>query len=288
MVTATKTRIDLEAVGSDAELFLADKENKPVPCIGMVGGTKEKPEPIPGLKKGFAMQEDNVMLEFNIPAAKDAHGFVYNLMRVREALEEQVAKQGLHTVVKPIETFSAIALTHPQAQKVGCEPDANAWERKVNPRPQIANTTSRCAGAHVHISYKINGKVPTYPECMGEAEGLVMLLDVYLGVASLYFDRDVSRRQWYGRAGAFRPKEYGPKAAGLEYRVLNPSWVSEPRYAAWVFQQVQTAVTQANAYGSRVREHLAPYKDMVYAAINEGNTTAFHRIVNAFGILGPR
>src|SRR5258708_20917571 len=84
----------LQRVGTDVEVFLIDQEKKPVPCVGIVGGTKIKPRPILG-GKGFAIQEDNVALEYNIPAAADAYSFVYSLMRVQQAIEAEVTNYGL-------------------------------------------------------------------------------------------------------------------------------------------------------------------------------------------------
>jgi hypothetical protein len=56
--------IKLLMVGSDMEVFLRDNlSGVPVPVCGLIGGTKEKPKEVLG-GNGFAVQEDNVMLEF--------------------------------------------------------------------------------------------------------------------------------------------------------------------------------------------------------------------------------
>ena len=57
-------------IGSDPELFLEDANGKVISAIGKIGGTKKRPKPVKALGKGFAIQEDNVLLEYNTPAAK--------------------------------------------------------------------------------------------------------------------------------------------------------------------------------------------------------------------------
>ena len=55
------------SIGCDPEFFLL-KNKQPHSAIDLVGGTKEKPKPLPK-GKGFSVQEDNVSVEFNIPPA---------------------------------------------------------------------------------------------------------------------------------------------------------------------------------------------------------------------------
>ena len=57
-------------IGADPECFIVvrDKHNgdTPYPIVGMLGGTKDNPLVI---ADGYAVVEDNVMAEFNIPAS---------------------------------------------------------------------------------------------------------------------------------------------------------------------------------------------------------------------------
>ena len=63
-------------IGTDPELFLRDERTGAVASVvGLIGGTKEEPLPMEGMREGFALQEDNVMLEFNIPPAEDETQF---------------------------------------------------------------------------------------------------------------------------------------------------------------------------------------------------------------------
>ena len=59
-------------IGADPEILLRDSDYLYRSVEGLIGGTKNAPVPIEGLPSGFGAQEDNVMLEFNIPPATTA------------------------------------------------------------------------------------------------------------------------------------------------------------------------------------------------------------------------
>jgi hypothetical protein len=54
------------------------------------------------------------------------------------------------------------------------------------------------------------------------------------------WDKDATRRQLYGKAGAFRPKPYG-----MEYRVLSNRWLDSEPLMRWVYNTLQTAMADA-------------------------------------------
>lgn len=277
--------ITVERVGADVEVFLVDAEKKPVPCVGIVGGTKEKPRAL-SIGEGYAIQEDNVMLEYNIPAAKDVFSFVYSVMRVQEAITEEVKQYGLSPIVVPSMKFDPEQLKSKQAKAVGCAPDYCVWERKENEKVKL-DETIRGAGAHVHISFKVGNEVPKMPQYLSEIERFVMALDIAVGVPSVLIDKDRVRRQFYGKAGAFRPREYGATAAGLEYRVPSNFWTADPTLVAWMYQQVQVAAHQCNYYGPGYAEKLKPYRDNILKAINEGDEKAAQQICGHWQISLP-
>jgi hypothetical protein len=59
---------------------------------------------------------------------------------------------------------------------------------------------------------------------------MARLMDRYLGVPSLGWDKDQIRRKTYGKAGNCRVKEYG-----VEYRALSNAWLFEPTIMRYVF-----------------------------------------------------
>jgi len=227
----------LKAIGADPEFFLRDKGRLPVPAIGLIGGTKYEPRFIND--DGFsAVQEDNVMVEFNIKPARSAKEFAENIALVMTHLTTDLVRRGFQIAVVPSMKFFPHQLKHPQAMTIGCEPDWNAWTDRQNPRVSVEKLENiRVSGGHVHISYEFNQAKPT-PESQLE---LVRWCDLFLGVPSVLLDTDTVRRQFYGKAGNFRPKLYG-----VEYRTLSNFWIASQETCQWVFSQIQAMIARMN------------------------------------------
>lgn len=276
-----RPQLKLLKIGADVEEFLRDSKGNPVPVMGLIGGTKEQPMPI--LTSGYALQEDNAALEYNIPPAASVFDFVYSLMRIREEINLRVAKQGLSSAIEASMRFTEKQLDHPQAKVFGCDPDFNVWEQTVNAKPTTSpdSATLRTAGGHVHVSFMIGEKSPQFPDNLTEAETLIMALDLHLGVPFSIMDTDMERRKMYGKAGAFRPKPYG-----VEYRVLSNFWTRSPKLMGYVYQQVEDAIFYINR-SKNPRSSLLEYKDAVYKAINEGDIVMAKELMRYFSIKLP-
>jgi hypothetical protein len=97
-----------------------------VPACGLVGGTKEDPLVLENCAEwgDYAVQEDNVMVEWNVPAANDWEEF-----------------------------FGSISLRSDQAKTFGCEPDFDAYlggqQRRDGAMDILGNT--RTCGGHIHL-----------------------------------------------------------------------------------------------------------------------------------------
>jgi len=211
--------------GADPELFLRDKHNFPVTAIGLIGGSKNVPRQI---GNGFALQEDNVAVEFNIPPASSKEQFVSSIHFVLDFLRQELAPKELHLDISPTMEFTEEQLDHPQARQFGCEPDFNAWTLDINPRPK-APANFRSSGGHLHLGWDD----PTEEEQVR----LIKAHDLFCGVPSLIYDPDVKRREVYGKAGACRFKDYG-----VEYRTLSNFWLKSEELTAWLFEQSEKAV----------------------------------------------
>ena len=73
-------------LGCDPELFVKSLETgEIVSAEGKIGGTKREPRAISD--SGHSVQEDNVMVEFNIPPSKSSQEFVDNINHVVNYLE---------------------------------------------------------------------------------------------------------------------------------------------------------------------------------------------------------
>jgi hypothetical protein len=213
-------------IGADPELFLMNKDGKLISSIGKVGGSKRQPRSI---GQGCSVQEDNVAVEFNIAPADTLEKFQESINYSLEYLTKYAAEQGLFLSITASQRFPEDQLKHLRAKIFGCEPDFNAWTGQQNPRPTAADVTLRSCGGHVHIGSELD-KIQ-----------LVRWCDVTLGLVSVMEDKDLDRRQLYGKAGAFRPKDYG-----VEYRTLSNYWIQTSEGIKQVYHRVEEAIERVN------------------------------------------
>lgn len=273
---------ELLAVGTDTEVFWKDaKTGQAVPCIGLVGGTKEDPKLIFNSKQGYAVQEDNVMAEFNVPPATNAQTFSDSIGRVLEYLGKEAAKNGCQLQITPSAKFTPEQLEHPQAKAIGCMPDYCVWTRAVNEFDEAKRKILdylRTSGGHIHASFKNKGK--DKPLSMEDREIVTMSFDLHLGVPGIMYERGDERKLLYGRAGAFRPKDYG-----IEWRVFSNWWVKEDVYRRWVFNQAKLAVENAGRK-NYVRCMLDRGQNII-DAINNSDVELMKALMRDFNIEGP-
>lgn len=244
-------------IGCDPEIFVAD-ETSLRSIVGRVGGSKEYPRPLEELGEGFAVQEDNVAMEFCIPPANSRDGFKKSVLSTVDYLEKLVRAQGLHIVMTSAESFPFEELLTPQAMMFGCDPDYNAWTGEVNERPQVDDITLRSAGGHVHVG------------CNDvDVSELIKMMDLRMGVPSVLMDKGERRKQLYGKWGAHRKKPYG-----VEYRTLSNFWIFNEKYCDWVYDQ--TALALEHVSKGRSAEE---YRDMIADAINNNNKNTAEQLV---------
>lgn len=224
-------------VGADPELFMRNPNSGAfVSAHDRVPGTKYEPFKVPN----GAIQVDGTALEFNIDPAQTVQEFVHNIQSVRKTLESYVP--GFNVVAEPVAIYESAYWAYevpPEAQTLGCDPDYNGWTEDMNPSPNPKNPTMRTASGHIHIGWTEGQDVydkDHYLLCCKVARQM----DYYLGIQSLVWDKDPTRRLLYGKAGAFRPKPYG-----CEYRVLSNRWLDSEKLMAWVYHSVQLGMKAA-------------------------------------------
>lgn len=219
-------------IGCDPEFFLK-KDGKFVSAHGMIEGTKKNPQPV----KDGAVQVDGMALEFNINPAETAEEFKNNIKSVLSDLRKMIPEEYEFCFV-PVADFGReyIDQQPEEAKVLGCEPDFNAYTSKPNPTPD-ANKGFRTASGHIHIGWT-EGQDITDPEHVEACEMFVKQMDWFLGIPSLMYDKDNTRRQLYGKAGAYRPKHYG-----VEYRVLSNFWLNpkNEEFLDYIFPATITA-----------------------------------------------
>lgn len=254
-------KIKNPTLGSDIEFFIKTVTGEPFPAIGIVGGSKENPKP---LGQKYFIQEDNVAVEFNIPVAKSPNQF-YSF--VQKGFHKCV--QALPPTFQPFVAasceFKPQLLANPQAREFGCEPDINAYTRKVNPRPRAKNENLRSCGGHVHIGWD-NPDMETRFE-------LIKACDVFVSLPSIWEDTDKKRRELYGKAGAMRIKPYG-----VEHRVLSNYWINYGHQTEAVAERYWQAIEFIN------RGLVVDAKDeeQIIEAINSSNAKLAKTLNNKY------
>ena len=217
-------------IGADPEFFVS-YQGKIVSAHGLLPGTKLDPHRV----KNGAVQVDGMALEINIDPAKTLDEFCGNISSVLRQLRDMIPRHTL--VIEPVAHFDEeyMKAQGKEVTELGCNPDFNAYTGEVNPTPN-AGGTMRTAAGHIHIGWCTDADVQNSSH-VDMCTVLVKQLDLFLGVPSLMWDTCVERRELYGKAGAFRPKEYG-----VEYRVLSNVWMRTEHRKRWVYRRTLAAV----------------------------------------------
>lgn len=249
-------------IGCDPEVFLQDITGAIVSAVGHVGGTKENPLRV----KCGAVQEDNVMAEFNTDPARSAREFVTNIRTVLEELRSRVSLSAYDLAIISSHEFTIDQLQRSgrQALMFGCDPDFDAYTGEQNTAPS-PYTTLRTAGGHIHVGY--DDGLSTEKNCE-----IVRRMDLLLGVPSVLLDDDQRRRTMYGKAGAMRNKEYG-----VEYRSLSNFWIKHTDYIEWAYNQSVQAATSDIEVPSAATIH----------CINTGDRDLAKKLIKEHGITMP-
>lgn len=214
-------------VGADPEIMLFDKVKQRMSAvIGHLGGTKNEPRVV---ERG-AVQEDNVMAEYNIDAASTAEEFSLNHEVVQGVLQKLLPEHLVLTRAASHEfTMDELKSFGNEAFVMGCEPDYNPYIFMNNQPPVPTATGLRTAGGHVHIGYHQPNEDTSIL--------IARACDYVMGLQSVLEDKDERRKELYGSAGAMRFKPYG-----MEYRTLSNYWVFDDAMRRTIFERAQQAV----------------------------------------------
>jgi hypothetical protein len=209
--------------GTDPEFLLLDQQGNPKSAIGIVKGDPENRIK----KKGHEFYYDNVLAEC---AVKPAFSKEKILNNIRECLTIY-AKMVRPYELRPIACidFDSKELDNEIARLAGCAIDycAYAMLQKKPPTEIIAKSSVRSCGGHIHLGSKMLSGNDHKPILM------IYMMDLFLGTLSVFLDKDPSssrRRDLYGQAGRYRPKDYG-----IEYRTLGNFWLSDPELVGLIY-----------------------------------------------------
>ncbi len=219
-------------IGSDPEFFLLDTETQSiVSSIGIIPGEKGNAYKPKDLPKGYGLEIDNILGEFNIPPCDTKEDFIEAMRTMKDWTTKFMKEQNPN--LEMLHIASAIInedqLQSEEAKLFGCSVDYNAYTGNPNPKPCAENQSLRSCGLHIHVGIE-------RPITEEEALELVRLMDKYLGVPSIFMDGDKRRRELYGKAGAFRFTPYG-----IEYRTLSGFFLQD-EYLGWLYDGTAMAV----------------------------------------------
>jgi len=250
-------------LGTDVEVLLQTANGDFVSSIGLIGGSKEEPL----LVDGGNLQEDNVLAEFAVDPSNTKEGWREGIEKVYGLLQHKVKEYDLTTVIKASAHYPDKELEHPMAMVFGCTPDSNAYTLQHNtpPDPDTVGTLRSCGG-HIHVSLEEVTKDED------EKAAFIRILDLLLGVPSVLMDADVERRNLYGKAGAYRSKEYG-----VEYRTLSNFWIQSKAHIDWAYDQVEAAMDRYLG-GFRITPDIG---DKVIECINNGDSSLAKELIKA-------
>lgn len=237
-------------IGSDIEVFLQDSHG-PVSAVGIIEGDKESPiEFLPG----FGLQRDNVMAEFNIPPVNlgDVDSFVTHIKTCLEHIQEVIPSY-MSLLIKPSVEMEEEDLQTEEACQFGCSPFVDIWKQKSKIVEQesiyaedVANF--RFCGGHIHIGWQgsslgYNPLTETWTdeEEMQKKMFLASLCDIFLYIPSFFEDTDDIRRQYYGKPGKVRFKEYG-----IEYRSLSNYFCQNESFMQKIMERLSAMIEYAN------------------------------------------
>lgn len=258
-------QIKVLTIGADPEVFVIDSNNKVTSAIGFVGGSKEHPKPV----SHGAVQEDNILAEFNIDPATCKIDFVNNIDIVMLELQKILDKSNLKTSIITSHNFNKKKLLSwgEKAMEFGCSSEWNAWTERVKPKPKSA-TTLRTAGGHIHVGYDDPFEPANYE--------LTKMLDYVLGLQSVLIDKDSKRRALYGKAGSMRHKPYG-----MEYRTLSNFWLKSQELKEWVYDKTIWAADNISLL-TEYQKEIPPKK--LQNTINKSNKKHAKSILRALDL----
>lgn len=238
-------------IGADVEIGAICMDGTLKSVVGLIPGSKTEPHPL-----GDGMvQVDNVFTEFNVKPADTPENGVKNFNRIQNNVHNLLSKHSLKPVYEGSLYYPKDELLSPEAQLIGCGSDINAWTGEANIYPEVFESNLRTTGGHVHFSWYMDNIDWNDPDEMRfslekQVFSVIKQLDLYLGLPSLFIDKDSVRRSLYGKAGACRFKRYSTNYAGGEYRTLSNFW-TDPKYlnklVHWVYETALYVVNNVNS-----------------------------------------
>jgi len=210
------------SMGSDPEMMLV-RDGKYFSAISIVPGDKYERHEIG--KHQFYY--DNVMAECAVAPGNNRKHTIGNFQDCFQKFAKLVKPYTL--VVQASQNYPVSELEHPEAKRIGCDPEYCVYELAEVKPPEVEFISSnlRTAGGHIHLGNRMlqDDEMACY--------FTVRMLDLFIGIPSVLIDKDktsAARRKLYGKAGRFRKPDHG-----VEYRSLSNFWIGSPKLVGLVY-----------------------------------------------------
>ncbi len=213
-------------IGSDPEVMIYNRSlGKIVSSLALL---PDKQNPI-DLNDGIFVYADNVLVEAKFPPVRTKAEFVNSFRKAFFRIKRHLG-DNFKIIPVAAHVYDDSELQDRAAWKIGCVPSYNCYTQDENEIVKF-NDGMRTGSAHIHIG---NPNLCNY----NRRHETTRLLDVFVGCASVILEQDIAeasraRRNFYGKAGEFRPTPYG-----LEYRVLSPFVLSSPALIELIYDLV--------------------------------------------------
>lgn len=219
-------------IGSDPEALIVNKDSgNVVSAKRFTIGTKDKPEILDG---GFAIMNDNVLIEGNIPPSADRNGFIAAMNQLHEIISNRAARRlGVQLNVDAIEISTELAATR-EGKEFGCSSFRDAWNDFLEIQTPQLLTNWRTVGCHIHLGFDEESEF--FKMAVVRAFDMLVTCEA---IKESGFNFRTSNL--YGLLGSARITSYG-----VECRSLGGSFF-RPEKFGWIYDRVEEAVNLAEA-----------------------------------------
>ena len=225
---------------------------------------------------------DGVQAEMNFRASECRESICYAIFQVLSKAKKVIGdNHSISTISSVVMPLKDLREADPEARRFGCNPDWNAYTGLMNECTLDGEThRTRYAGAHIHVGFSRYGQRGN--EIIDNPQlhlNFVKLCDIIVGIPAILLDRSpesIRRKKTYGKAGCFRPTEYG-----IEYRVLSNFWLQSPVLVSLMMAFMRSAVSVMDSKLEDKFFNEIPEEDVI-AAINSNSFGRAIKIYNKY------
>lgn len=217
-------------LGSDPEAFIVNTNiGEVVSSKRFTHGTKVEPE---DLGNGYALLNDNILIEGNVPPAATRDEFIANMSTLWNMMNDRAKTRLAHLENHDCRQISESLMQTAEAKEFGCSSFRDAWNENLEIETPQLNGDMRPAGCHIHIG------LDNASDSLKMA--VVRAFDMFLTLPAIEISgMNYRTSNLYGIMGACRIKSYGVEARSLGGKFFNPE------YFGWIYDRSEAAINFA-------------------------------------------